>query len=237
MRAVLAFASIGTAACVWALALSPRFRGPETAPSRSRNPAKAQSAAVERVFATSCRLSNWVGLGKCRKGMREPGCQEGYDAWFEAGCICDYSAYPWGFLPKDITPIGFTWALMKTKTPHPFDRIATRAPCLEQRSDCRPARQGDVRLDLYGHGTLYMYYEQAWLRVMGRLSNATAMAQCHRLGVRSGRDVPRSSPPRRAAAWRSSVRRARARARPPSPRAPARRAQASWRATCRRRTW
>mmetsp|Transcript_25694 Transcript_25694/g.59462 ORF Transcript_25694/g.59462 Transcript_25694/m.59462 type:complete len:453 (-) Transcript_25694:236-1594(-) len=138
------------------------------------------------AFKTSCKLSNWMGLGKCKHGVDQAGCAEAYSAWFDAGCLCDYAAYPWGFLPKDITPIGFTWALMQTNTPRTYSNLSAIAPCLEKPSDCEKAREGDVRLDIYGHGSLLLFHDSAWRRVLGRLSNATALSQCARLGFEQG---------------------------------------------------
>lgn len=142
-------------------------------------------SAVAHEFDAPCRLSDWVGLGKCKRGSGEPGCAEAYEQWFGAGCLCDYSAYPWGFLPRNITPVGFAWALMTTGAPRAYAEIAAGAACMEQPGDCLPPREGDVRLDGYGHGSLSMFYAQQWRRVLGALSNATALAQCQRLGARA----------------------------------------------------
>lgn len=93
---------------------------------------------------------------------------------------------------------------MKTNTPQTYMGITADAPCMEKPSDCKPPKDGDVRLDIYGHGSLYMYYEHAWRHVVGQLSNATALAQCRRLGQSA--DCARL-PPRccgqRCAAWHS----------------------------------
>lgn len=101
---------LGTVALVALFASTEHGRIVFTLGGSARLPQRAKpSSVVAKEFDMGCRLSNWVGLGKCKKGMAEPGCAEAYNSWFASGCLCDYSAYPWGFLPKDITPVGFMW--------------------------------------------------------------------------------------------------------------------------------
>ncbi|KAG8458260.1 hypothetical protein KFE25_001552 [Diacronema lutheri] len=181
-------ALVGTVGICTLLAVTESGRAIFAHPRGVQLPHSAVNAAsvVAHKFDASCKLSNWVGLGKCKHGMSEPGCAEAYDGWFTAGCLCDYSAYPWGFLPRDITPVGFMWALMKTTSPRTYAQIAADAPCMETLDDCKAPREGDVRLDTYGHGWLFLYYDHAWRMVVGELSNATAHAQCLRLGFGEG---------------------------------------------------
>lgn len=149
------------------------------------------SKSADEMWASSCKLGDWMKLGKCKHGFSTPGCSEGYHTWFEAGCLCDYSAYPWGFLPKDITPVGFTWALMKTNIS--YAQIASQSGCMEQLDDCNAPREGDVRLDAYGHGTLELFTSRRWRRVVGEVDNETAYAQCTRLGARPRRACARAA--------------------------------------------
>lgn len=173
--------------------------GPRTAPGRARERrrAGAQVAAsgVPIKWESPCKLGDWVKLGRCKHGLDKAGCAEGYEHWFASGCLCNYEAYPWSFLPKDITPIGFTWSLMKANVTS-YAHIASASGCMESEAQCRSAREGDVRLTAYGHGVLEVFVAKAWRVVVGRVDEATSLLQCQRLGAYGGMREPLSpSPP------------------------------------------
>jgi len=146
-----------------------------------------EPVALPAGTSPTCDLGRWIRLGKCRAGLDNEGCAEAYVEWQEAGCLCATKSYPWAFLPKGTTAIGYVWTLMALNMT--YEDIAGVATCLEQAEHCRAASEGDVRLDAYGTGVnsqIQVYDQDTWKTIVGSMAEADAQAVCGKLGFTNG---------------------------------------------------
>jgi len=148
--------------------------------ARSRRLSDADASAKHLTWPSQCSRHEWLGMMKCQFAPLSTGCHEGRDAWYDAGCLCDYDQYLW----KGATPIGYVWTMMALGKTYP--EMAAESGCLEDTTLCKPPSDGDVRLSAYGKdtaGALEVYAGGDWLQAVGTLSNASATAVCGRLGA------------------------------------------------------
>jgi len=151
--------------------------------ARSRRLSDADASAKHLTWPSQCSRHEWLGMMKCQFAPLSTGCHEGRDAWYDAGCLCDYDQYLW----KGATPIGYVWTMMALGKTYP--EMAAESGCLEDTTLCKPPSDGDVRLSAYGKdtaGALEVYAGGDWLQAVGTLSNASATAVCGRLGFKVG---------------------------------------------------